>query len=117
MNNGDHLLCRGNSVYVPNGKRDSMMNTLHLTHRAPESMLACANDRVYWPSMCKHLNQKYQTCKECSMLRISKTRPSNEVSQRDLFANFYPNSYLQADSLEQDGQDFMLIVCTFTGYW
>ena len=50
------------------------------------------------------------------MFRISKTRPANEVTQRDLFDNFYPNSYLQGDFLEYNGQDFMLIVCTLTGY-
>ena len=63
-----------------------------------------------------HLNLKHQTCKEFSMFRISKTRPANEVSQRDLFDNFYPNSYLKGDFLEYNDQDYMLIVCTLTGY-
>ena len=97
---------KGCLVYVPRSEREGMMNTLHLTHGAPESMLACTKDRVYWPNMRKHVHLRYQECKECGMFRISKTRPSNHFS----------NSFLQADFLEYDGSDYMLVVCTLTGY-
>ena len=50
------------------------------------------------------------------MHRISATRPPNEFSQKDLFLSYYPNSYLQADYMEFDGMDFMVIVDTLTGF-
>lgn len=50
------------------------------------------------------------------MHRISATCPANECSQKDLFLNYYPNSFLQADYMEFDGIDYMVIVCTLTGF-
>ena len=61
-------------------------------------------------------NTRYQTCKECSLNRISQTRPANECSQANLFENFYPNSYLQADFLQFNDTDIMVVVCTLTGF-
>ena len=50
MSTGDRLLCRGSAVYVPASMRGSMMNTLHLTHSAPQSMLKSARDRIFEPN-------------------------------------------------------------------
>ena len=50
------------------------------------------------------------------MFRISQTRPSNECSFRDLFQNFYPNTILQTDFAEFQGQNFMVIVDIQSGY-
>ena len=47
---------------------------------------------------------------ECSLHKISKTRPPNECSQSDLFQNFFPNSSLQADYFEFQGGDYMTVV-------
>ena len=50
MEAGDRLLCRGSEAFVPQGEREAMLNTLHLTHSAPDSMLAieCIGQK------CKH---------------------------------------------------------------
>ena len=93
-----------------------MVDTLHLTHAADQSMLESAKDRIYWPGLRKQLHVKYQTCKECSYNRISQTRPANECSQSNLFENFFPNSYLQADFLQFNDTDIMVVVDTLTGF-
>ena len=116
MGNGDRLLCKDSAVYVPKGVRSSILKTLHLTHSAPDSMLACRKGRVYWPAMRQQLHKLYNNCQECSLHKISKSRPPNECSQSNLFENYYPNSFLQADFLEFLGQNYMTMVDTLTGY-
>ena len=116
MSTGDRLLCKGEAVYVPASLRTQMVDTLHLTHAADQSMLESAKNRIYWPGLRKQLHVKYQTCKECSYNRISQTRPANECSQSNLFENFFPNSYLQADFLQFNDTDIMVVVDTLTGF-
>ena len=79
-------------------------------------MIANTKGRVYWPDMRKQIHELYSSCVECSLHKISKTRPPNECSQSDLFQNFFPNSFLQADYFEFQGGDYMTIVDTLTGY-
>ena len=93
-----------------------VVETLHLCHSAPGSMIPNPKGRVYWPSMRQQIHELYNSCVECSHNKISKTRPPNECSQSDLFENFFPNSFLQADFMEFGGQDYMTMVDTLTGY-
>ena len=86
MNNGDRLIAKDMAVYIPTSEREHLVDTLHLTHASADSMLMNAKDRVWWPGIRAALHQKYSECKECSLFRISQTRPSNECS----FKEFLP---------------------------
>jgi hypothetical protein len=84
MTNGDRIMCKDSAVYIPASERSHMVDTLHLTHASAESMLMNAKDRVWWPGIRASLHSKYNSCKECSLFRISQQRPTNEVSQKGL---------------------------------
>ena len=88
MSTGDRLLCRDTAVYVPAAERANMLSTLHLTHASDVSMLANAKDWIYWPGLRGQLRETYLKCKECSLFRISQTRPTNEVSFQKLLPQF-----------------------------
>ena len=113
---GDRLLCRDSAVFVPKAARENILSTLHLAHHAPGSMIQNAKGRIYWPQMRAQIHQVYTSCVECSLHKISKTRPPNEASQVDLFDNFYPNSYIQCDYFDFRGKPYMTVVCVLTGY-
>ena len=113
---GDRLLCKDSAVYVPKSARDNILKTLHLCHHAPGLMIVNTKGRVYCPEMRKQIHQLYANCVECSLHKISKSRPANECSQSDLFQNFFPHSFLQADYFDFRGGDYMTVVCTLTGY-
>ena len=66
--------------------------------------------------MRQQIHELYNSCVECSHNKISKTRPPNECDQSDLFENFFPNTFLQADFMEFAGQVYMTMVDTLTGY-
>ena len=93
-----------------------MVNTLHLTHSSGDSMLRNGKDRIWWPGIRQALHLKYEKCKECALFRISQQRPPNECSFKDLFENFFPNSLLQADFAEYQGQDYLILVDIQSGY-
>ena len=116
MRNGERLLCRDSAVYVPKGARSNILTTLHLCHSAPGSVIANTKGRIYWPGMRLQIHELYSSCVECSLHKISKSRPPNECSQSDLFQNFFPNSFLRADYFEFQGGDYMTVVDTLTGY-
>ena len=79
-------------------------------------MLMNAKDRVWWPGIRQSLHQKYESCKECALYRVSQQRPTNEASFKNLFENYYPNNLLQADFAEYQNQDFLVIVCVQSGF-
>ena len=116
LRSGDRLLCKDSAVYVPKSARENILRTLHLCHHAPGLMIENTKGRIYWPEMRKQIHQVYVNCVECSLHKISKSRPPNECSQTDLFQNFFPNSFLQADYFDFRGGDYMTVVCTLTGY-
>ena len=79
-------------------------------------MIQNTKGRIYWPEMRKQIHQVYTSCVECSLHKISKSRPPNECSQADLYQNFFPNSFLQADYFDFRGGAYMTVVCVLTGY-
>ena len=116
MTNGDRIIAKDSAVYIPVSERSHMVDTLHLTHASGDSMLMNAKDRVWWPGIRQSLHQKYETCKECALYRVSQQRPTNEASFKNLFENYYPNNLLQADFAEYQNQDFLVIVCVQSGF-
>ena len=116
MANGDRIIAKDSAVFIPVSQRQHMVDTLHLTHASGDSMLANAKDRVWWPGIRQALHQRYDTCKDCALFRVSQQRPANEVSFRDLFDNYFPNTLLQADFAEFQNQDYLILVCVQSGF-
>ena len=116
MANGDRIIAKDQAVFIPASQRSHLVDTLHLTHASSDSMLLNAKDRVWWPGIRQSLHQKYESCKECALHRVSQMRPSNEASFKDLFDNYYPNTHLHADFAQYGDQDFLVIVCMLSGF-
>ena len=47
---------------------------------------------------------------------VSKSQKPNEVSQKDIFVNFYPNEQIEVDFAQKGSRDFLLIVDSLTGF-
>ena len=47
LRSGDRLLCRDSAVYVPKSARGNILNTLHLCHHAPGSMIENTKGKVH----------------------------------------------------------------------
>ena len=56
--------------------------------------------------MRQEIKETYQKCQPCTEFRNSKPQKSNEISQRDVFSNFFPNEQIEVDFAEKGSRDF-----------
>ena len=76
----------GLEVLIPKAARKNLINVLHLTHLAVDSMLLQCKSRIFWPGMKKDLEACYR---ECALHKNSKPKKKNEVNFSDLLENYY----------------------------
>ena len=100
----------GSEVLIPKAARKNLINVLHLTHLAVDSMLLQCKSRIFWPGMKKDLEACYRECQECALHRNSKPQKKNEVNFSDLFEIFYPGNRVQIDFCENLNEDFLVMV-------
>ena len=62
------------------------------------------------------IKDTYNHCKPFTENRVSKPQKPNEISQRDIFENFYPNEQIEVDFAQKGSKGFLLIVDTLTGF-
>ena len=78
-----------------------MLDTLHFTHSAAESMIRQCNRKIFCHGMKKQLKTKYDEYEQCQEHKSSQATPHNEVSSKDIFKNFMPVQRLQVDYAEK----------------
>ena len=106
----------GSEVLIPKAARKNLINVLHLTHLAVDSMLLQCKSRIFWPGMKKDLEACYIECQECALHRNSKPQKKNEVNFSDLFENFYPGNRVQIDFCEKSNEDFLVMMDKMSGF-
>ena len=79
-------------------------------------MIRQTKNKIFWPKIRNDLRKTYENCPECTQHRISHPQKHNELSYRNIFANFYPNELLEIDFAQKDGRDYIVIVCSLTGF-
>ena len=117
MPDGNRLLVKdGGEVFVPKSERKRILETIHMDHMCDQVMIKQAKSRIYWPRMRQEIKEIYQTCQPCTEFRNSKPQKPNEISQRDVFSNFFPNEQIEVDFASKGSRDFLLIVDSLTGF-
>ena len=66
--------------------------------------------------MRKQIKETYDHCKPCIENRVSRPQKSNEISQKDIFANFYQNEQIEVDFAQKGTRNFLLIVDSLMGF-
>ena len=114
---GNRLIVRGGlEILVPESQRKRILSTLHLDHSSGENMIRQVKNKIFWPKLRNELQKTYEECPECTKFRISHPQKSNEVSYRNIFTNFYPNQLLEVDFAQKGCKDYIVIVCSLTGF-
>ena len=117
MPDGNRLLVKdGCEVFVPKSERKRILETIHMDHMSDQVMIKQAKNRIYWPKMRQEIKETYQMCQPCTEFRNSKPQKSNEISQRDVFSNFFPNEQIEVDFASKGSRDFLLVVDSLTGF-
>ena len=66
INSGRKIVMRDSlEVLIPNNMQDEIIEKLHETHLATESMMRLAKDKFFWTGMRKEIMRKYKECIDC----------------------------------------------------
>ena len=75
-------------ILLPVDGRASLVETLHGTHMATETMVRSAKGKFTWPGLKKDLHAKYRGCSECLLFSKDKIDKSDQVPEA--LVNLYP---------------------------
>ena len=114
---GNRLIIKnGCEVLIPKPERQRILDTIHLDHMCDSVMIKQTKGKICWPNMRKDIKNTYDQCKPCTEYRVSRPQKTNEISYKDVFANFYPNEQIEIDFAQKGTRDFLLVVDSLTGF-
>ena len=95
-------------ILVPVDGRSTLVETLHGTHMATDTMVRAAKGKFMWPGLKKDLHAKYRGCSECLLFSKDKIDKSDQVPESLL--NLYPGEKLSVDFFEIHRKDIFVVV-------
>ena len=114
---GNRLIVKnGCEVLIPRPERQRILHTIHLDHMCDAVMIKQTKGKIFWPNMRKDIKNTYDQCKPCTEHRVSRPQKTNEVSYKDVFANFFPNEQIEIDFAQKGTRDFLLVADSLTGF-
>ena len=69
-------------ILIPMKLKEQMLNTLHFTHSAAESMIRQCHQKIFWPGMRKHLKNKYELPRQ-HLITKSAVKTSSKIYYQD----------------------------------
>ena len=71
----DKLLFRGKRLVIPQNLRAQVLEQLHAGHQGATKCIARAKQSVWWPGLCKQIQDMVRTSTECCKDRSQHTEP------------------------------------------
>lgn len=106
------LMFAGDKLIVPVAFRKEILDKLHESHLGMEKCKSRARESLYWPNMCKDIENTVASCETCATYqRQNQKEPliPHPVPER-------PWSKLGADIFEFEGRSYLLIVDYYSKY-
>ena len=100
-------------LMIPMKKSKQIIDTLHFSHSAADSMIIQCKRKIFWPGMKKSLQKKYE---EYEQSHPHKATPHNQVSSECIFQHFMPGQRLQVDYAEKGTGNYLMIVDSLIGF-
>ena len=117
LDGGNRLIVKDETeILIPRGQRNQIIETLHFSHSAAESMILQCKRKIYWLGIKQALQKKYEECEACQQNKASQATPHNQVSSKDIFQHFMPGQRLQEDYAEKGNGNYIMIVDSLTGF-
>ena len=117
LDSGEHLVVRdGTEVLIPKSARKDVINTLHLTFSATNTMVLQTKSRLFWPGIRSDLDTFHNQCQECAWNRNSKPQKKNEIDISSLFENFFPGNRVHIDFGQKGNENYLVMVCQMSRF-
>ena len=103
LDSGNRLIVKDEmEILIPKCLRKQIEFIPHFSHAAAQSMITQCKGKIFWPSMRRSLQRKYESCKPCQERKASQAMPHNAVGGEDIFSHFFPGQRLQVDYCEKE---------------
>ena len=117
LGNGARIIVKNSSeILIPKSLRPEMLRILHLTHSCDTAMIQQCKSKIFWPNFRRDLKKEYDECSKCQENKVSKASAHNEIDMGNIFENFIPGQQVEMDYAQKGNQDYLMIVCSLTGY-
>ena len=95
-------------ILIPVEGRAPLVDLLHGTHMATETMIRSAKGKFTWPGIREDLHDRYKSCSQC--LLWSKEKIDKPDQTPEALINLYPGEKLAVDFFECLGKDVFIVV-------
>lgn len=68
------IIFKGEKIVIPTSVRGEMLTKIHTGHMGMEKCKQRARDIMFWPGMCKHIEQTVEKCSVCQERQPSNTK-------------------------------------------
>lgn len=109
----DGLIFKGQTIVIPQALRKDVLLQIHEGHLGIERSKLRARELVFWPGMCKQIEDTVSNCSICQELRHSNPRQPlipHEIPQ-------YPWQVVATDLFEWNGNHYVVVVDYYSRYW
>ena len=109
------LIYDSNKVFIPKGKRNKMLELLHISHGKSESMIEKARDRFFWPHMREQIKDVAKNCEACAICG-NKQVFEPPVIDAEHILGLRPMDEIAVDYGAFGGKNFLVLVDRASSY-
>ena len=106
------VICKGNQIVIPKSLRRETIDRLHYNHLGIEKTILRAKELVFWPFMNKEITDVVTNCPAC--LKFQNSNQEETLINREIPG--YPWQIVAADLFHLNGEEYLLIVDTYSKY-
>ena len=107
------LVYKGNTVVIPRGAREDILNRLHSSHIGVNGCIRRAREAVYFSGITAAIKQMVSRCDVCSRFK-------SEAQKEPLMSHPAPSAVwtkVATDIMTLNSQDYLVTVCYLSGYF
>ncbi|UYV73690.1 K02A2.6-like [Cordylochernes scorpioides] len=106
------LICRGQRLVIPKVQRESILQTLHMSHQGISACKNRAHEAIYWPGLDREIEEMVYKCRICQESQPSQRKEPlipHEIAD-------YPWQKVAIDFFYLDQSVFIIIVDYYSSF-
>ena len=109
----DDIVFKGEKIVIPKSMQNEMLSLIHLGHMGMEKCKHRARDVLFWPCMCKQIEQLVRQCDKCQERRMANTK--EPMVPHDIPSR--PWQILSSDVFTWEGNDYIVLTDYYSRYF
>ena len=113
LSEAEGIVMKGEKIVIPTSLRKDMLTRIHRGHLGIVKCTQRAREAIYWPGMCKDIEELVGKCEVCQRYRESNTKEpliSEPISDK-------PWDSVAMDLFQWNNNDYVLIVDYYSRYF